>query len=201
MSPGRKADLYSFHCYLTDLNFLISRHHFSTADAQSFTCSVGSGGACPVAFCPGDEVTYTCNVGTVMGATEWRLPDGTCGSPSTISLAQSGACSTLTGTCGPFSAANDGSDGTNCLVSSLTVTASTDLNNTLIQCINVDLSNNPTEVGSAVLIITGLVFIVGVGLVQASSTVASYPGSLLRQKHKSLVYIYNLVLLVQYYTY
>ena len=145
-------------------------------------------GACPVAFCPGDEVTYTCDVGTVMGATEWRLPDDTCGSPSAIALIQFGACSTDDDTCGPFSAANDGSDGPNCLVSSLTVTASTDLNNTLIQCINVDLMSNPTVVGSTTLFITGLVFIVGVGLVQASSTVASsYPGSLLRQKHKSLV--------------
>ena len=162
---------------------------------------MGSGGACPVAFCPGDEVTHTCDVGTVMGTTQWTLPNGTCGSRSVITLAQSGVCSDADDTCGPFSAANDGSDGTNCLVSSLTVTASTDLNNTLIQCNNVDLSNNPTQVDSTALYITGLVFIVGVGLVQASSTVASYPGSLLRQKHKSLVYIYNLVLLVQYYTY
>ena len=129
---------------------------FLSTDAQSFTCSVGSGEACPVAFCHGDEVTYTCDVGTIMGVTEWNLPDGTCGSPSTIVLTQFGGCSTATGTCGPFSAANDGSDGTNCLVSSLTVTASTDLNNTLIQCNNVDLMNNPTQVGSTVLTIAGL---------------------------------------------
>ena len=115
-----------------------------------FTCSVGSGGACPVAFCPGDEVTYTCDVGTAMGTTQWGLPDGTC-NDSAIPLAQSGACSNLAGTCGPFSAANDGSDGTNCLVSSLTVTASTDFNNTLIQCNNVDLMSNPTEVGNSTL--------------------------------------------------
>ena len=123
-------------------------------DAQSFTCSVGSGGACPVAFCPGDEVTHTCDVGTLMGATEWRLLNGTC-DDSVISLNQFGSCSDADGTCGPFSAANDGSDGTNCLVSSLTVTATTDLNNTLIQCSNVDLLNNPTGVGSAVFTIAG----------------------------------------------
>ena len=115
---------------------------------------MGSGGACPVAFCPGDEVTHTCDVGTLMGATEWRLPNGTC-DDSIISLNQFGSCSDADGTCGPFSAANDGSDGTNCLVSSLTVTATTDLNNTLIQCSNVDLLNNPTEVGSAVFTIAG----------------------------------------------
>ena len=128
------------------------RYAFFLTDAQSFTCSVGSGAACPLAFCPGDEVTYTCDVGTLMGASEWRLPNGTCGD-SVISLFQFGTCSTDADTCGPFSAANDG---TNCLVSSLTVTASTDLNNTLIQCNNVDLSNNPTEVDSAVLSIAGL---------------------------------------------
>ena len=131
--------------------------YMSLSDAQSFTCSVGSGGACPVAFCPGDEVTHTCDVGTVMGTTQWTLPNGTCGSRSVITLAQSGVCSDADDTCGPFSAANDGNDGTNCLVSSLTVTTSTDLNNTLIQCTNVDLSNNPTEVGSTTLYITGLV--------------------------------------------
>ena len=124
-------------------------------DAQSFTCSVGSGGACPVAFCPGDEVTYTCDVGTVMGATEWKLPNGTCGD-SVISLSQFGTCATDDDTCGPFSAVNDGSDGTNCLVSSLTVTASTDLNNTLIRCKNVGLSNSVTQVDSAILTIIGL---------------------------------------------
>ena len=135
---------------------------------------MGSGAACPVAFCPVDGVTYTCNVGTAMGTTQWGLPDGIC-NDSAITLAQSGICSADADTCGPFSAANDGSDGTNCLVSSLNVTASTDLNNTLIQCTNVDLSNNPTQVGGAVLFITGLMFNVGVRLVQASSTVASYP--------------------------
>ena len=54
-----------------------------------------------------------------MGATEWRLPDGTCGTPSVISLSQTGACgATDADTCGPsFLAANNESDGANCLVS------------------------------------------------------------------------------------
>ena len=91
-----------------------------------------------------------------MGATEWRLPNGTFCGDSVISLSQIGSCSDVDDTCGPFSAANDGSDGTSCLVSSLTVTTSTNLNNTLIQCSNVDLMSNPTEVGSAVLTIAGL---------------------------------------------
>ena len=112
---------------------------------------MGSGEACPVAFCPGDEVTYTCDAtGTVAGNTLWILPDETCAS-SAIVLPQFGSvCSTTKGDCGPFSAANSES----CLVSTLTFIAAIELNNTLINCTD-SSSSGESELGSSVLHITG----------------------------------------------
>ena len=46
-------------------------------DAQ-LTCLLGSGEACPETFCPGDEVEYTCDVGSPLGNTVWSFPAGTC---------------------------------------------------------------------------------------------------------------------------
>ena len=69
-------------------------------------------------------MTYTCNVTTVMGSTVWRLPAGTCtDSDNAIGLTQTIGCSAATGMCGPFEAANQPAVGGQCLVSTLTVTA------------------------------------------------------------------------------
>ena len=55
------------------------------------TCLLGSGEACPETFCPGDEVEYTCDVGTPLGNTVWAFPAGTCEEQNNeIILLQSG---------------------------------------------------------------------------------------------------------------
>ena len=59
-------------------------------DAQ-LTCQLGSGEACQETFCPGDEVEYTCDVGTPLGSTVWAFPAGTCEDENNeINLFQSG---------------------------------------------------------------------------------------------------------------
>ena len=127
-------------------------------DAQSFTCSVGSGEACPVAFCPGDEVTYTCDVGTAMGNTIWSFSKGSCfpmNSFNEIVLLQSSAAKCYIGSyvCQAFTATNE-HPGANqpCTVSLLTVDLDKALNNTVIQCLNLPLVGTSVEIGSATLV-------------------------------------------------
>ena len=79
-------------------------------DAQSLPCSVDSGGVCSDVVCPGDVVTYTCDVTAVMGSTVWRFPTGTC-TDDAIALAQTIGCAAATGMCDPFDAANQPADG------------------------------------------------------------------------------------------
>ena len=127
-------------------------------DAQSFTCSVGSGGACPVAFCPGDEVTYTCDVGTPLGSTVWSFPEGTCEEENNeILLIQSAGanCINSIGACQGFVAENiDLGAGQPCTVSILSVNLSRAANDTIITCLNVPPIGSPAEIGSATLLKT-----------------------------------------------
>ena len=118
---------------------------------------MGSGGVCPDVVCPGDVVTYTCDVTAVMGATVWWLPAGTCAdTDDAIGLAQTTGCAGSTGiTCGPFEAANQPAVGGVCLVSTLTVTASHDISNSLIQCTNQPLVGDPVPVGNTTLLVAG----------------------------------------------
>ena len=99
-------------------------------------------------------MTYTCTVATVMGSTVWRLPAGTC-SGDVIGLPQTVGCSAATGTCGPFEAANQPDVGGQCLVSTLTVTASLNISNSLVQCTNEPPLGDAILVGSATLLVAG----------------------------------------------
>ena len=125
-------------------------------DAQAMLpCSVDSGGACLGMVCPEDVVTYTCDVTAVMGSTVWSLPAGTCPGDA-IGLTQTIGCSAATGiTCGPFVAANQPAVGGVCLVSTLTVTASHDISNSLVQCTNQPPVGNATSVGNVTLLVAG----------------------------------------------
>ena len=126
-------------------------------DAQALLlCSVDSGGACPDVVCPGDVVTYTCDVTTVMGSTVWSLPAGTCtDSDDAIALTQTTGCAAATGVCGPFEAVNQPDVGGQCLVSTLTVTASLDISNSLIQCTNQPPVGDVVPVDNAALLVAG----------------------------------------------
>ena len=124
-------------------------------DAQALPCSVDSGGVCPDVVCPGDVVTYTCDVTAVMGSTVWRFPTGTCTNDA-IGLAQTTGCAGSTGiTCGPFEAANQPAVGGECLVSTLTVTASHNISNSLIQCTNEPPLGDAVLVDNATLLVAG----------------------------------------------
>ena len=111
---------------------------------------------CPDVVCPGVEVTYMCTLPEVLGSTIWTLPDGHCDS-SVISLTQEAGCSNGAGTCGPFEAANQPAGETGpCLVSTLTVTTSHNVSNSLIQCSNDPTGpTGPVLVGNATLLVAG----------------------------------------------
>ena len=123
-------------------------------DAQSLPCSTDSGGVCPETICPGDVVMYTCTLPEVLGTTLWTLPEGLC-DENVIPLAQEIGCSGSDDTCGPFKVANQPDVGGQCLVSTLTVTASLNISNSLIQCSNDPTPGDPVPVGSATLLVAG----------------------------------------------
>ena len=81
------------------------------------------------AVCPGEELTYTCSIDGF--ATLWRMTPEPC---------EGGAVALLHSTlgdppieCGPFSAQLTAND-SNCYTSTLTVTASPELNGTVVRC-------------------------------------------------------------------
>ena len=107
----------------------------------TFSCRVSSGGECPPAFCPGDEVIYTFDAGRRVGLTFWDFPLNTCSCCTDAiilphyDLKHFWPCddSVLDSTCGPFFGRNKGRQANGyCLVSELIVTATADLNNSLI---------------------------------------------------------------------
>ena len=105
-------------------------------------------------------MTYTCEVtGTLLGNNAWILPGGTCSPSDRISIDQGPAdlCSNFSGACGPFTAANAVTDGTVlCVVSILSFTASPELRNSFIECINSNNIGTNVEIGNATVLITGL---------------------------------------------
>ena len=114
----------------------------------SFTSSVEEGRA----VCPGEELTYTCNIFDDTSAFPIAVWSGLCADSSDISIVH-GILAQESGTCGPFTVQATGSDG-DCYTSTLTVTASPELNETVIQC-----SNVAVEVGNTTLLVAGIVYL------------------------------------------
>ena len=114
---------------------------------------MGSGDACPVAFCPGDEVTYTCDVGTAYGSTLWSFPEGTCKEKNNeIVLLQSYLANCASGihACGGFSVRNlDLGEGQHCTVSKLMVDLNKTASKTAVYCLNSLANGSFIEIGKA----------------------------------------------------
>ena len=102
--------------------------HAEIQTVAAFTSSVEEGRA----VCPGEEFTYTCTIdGTGSSLTAWRMTPQPCAGGA-VALVHS----TLGDPpieCGPFSAQLTASDG-DCYTSTLTVTASLELNGTVVTC-------------------------------------------------------------------
>ena len=114
------------------------------ASCPSFTSYVEEGRA----VCPGEELTYNCTIdGTGSSITVWRMTPQPCAGGG-VALAHN----TLGDPpieCGPFSAQLTASDG-DCYTSTLTVTASPELNGTVVTC--EDSSGNVA--GSATMLLS-----------------------------------------------
>ena len=117
----------ALHCWLVACTALIVP---AVESCPSFTSSVEEGRA----VCPGEELTHTCTIdGTGSSVTEWRMTPLPCVG-SVVALLHS----TLGDPpieCGPFSAQLTAND-SNCYTSTLTVTASPELNGTVVRCEN-----------------------------------------------------------------
>ena len=104
-----------------------------------------------MAFCPGDEVTYTCDVGTAIGNTKWSFSEGNCDDEFLILSQKADKCSSSKSSCGAFGVTNsDPGAGQPCTVSMFTVDVSKVANGTVIRCLNIGLSGK-TEIGSATI--------------------------------------------------
>ena len=107
------------------------------ASCPSFTSSVEEGRA----VCPGEELTYTCTIfddTSLYATTIWnasRIGSNYCPDYGNLMVLTHGLSSEELYRCGPFTAQATGSDG-DCYTSTLTVTASPELNGTVIQCID-----------------------------------------------------------------
>ena len=104
-------------------------------------------------FCPGDVVTYTCDVGTAIGNTKWSFSEGNCINDG-VTLQQNGdQCASSKGVCGAFNATNTEPEaGQSCTVSVVTVELSKVANGTVIKCLNVGLNVASAEVGNATIL-------------------------------------------------
>ena len=116
----------------------------TVAACLSFTSSVEEGKA----VCPGEELTYTCTIFDDTSSFPVAVWSGFCADSSDINIFH--GSSQESGMCGPFSVQATGSDG-NCYTSNLTVTASPELNGTVIQC-----SHLGVEVGTSTLLVAGV---------------------------------------------
>ena len=117
----------------------------TVAACPSFTSSVEEGRA----VCPGEELTYTCTIfdNTGFSTTVWRMTPQPCAG-GVIALFH-GTLGDSQLECGPFSAQLTASDG-DCYTSTLTVTASPELNGTVVTC-----QDNPGNVaGSATVLLS-----------------------------------------------
>ena len=96
--------------------------------------------------CPGEEVSYTCTV--LGGAAVWRVP---CGNPGVLVLVQTKWVEDhvpVPVVCGNFSAVEV--LGRGCYTSTLVVTASPELNGTLIAC---EDGSKKASVGNATILL------------------------------------------------
>ena len=134
----------ALHCWLAACTALIVP---AVESCPSFTSSVEEGRA----VCPGEELTYTCTI-FQMGGIPIAVWSGFCADSSDIINIAHGILAQESGMCGPFLVQATGSDG-GCHTSTLTVTASPELNGTVIQC-----SNGSVEVGKATLLVAGIVY-------------------------------------------
>ena len=125
----------ALHCWLVACRALIVP---AVEGCPSFTSSVEEGRA----VCPGEELTYTCTM-TGSSATVWKITPQPCDGLVSFFIMYH---NTDTFKRGPFSARLSASDG-DCYTSTVTVTASLELNGTVIAC-----SDNPGNVtGNAVI--------------------------------------------------
>ena len=132
----------ALHCWLVACAALIVP---AVEGCPSFTSSVEEGRA----VCPGEELAYTCNIFDDINIVVDVAWSGLCADGSDINIFH-GIPAQESGTCGPFAAQATGSDG-DCYTSTLTVTASPELNGTVIQC-----SHGSVEVDRATLLVTGM---------------------------------------------
>ena len=131
----------ALHCWLVACTALIVP---AVESCPSFTSSVEEGRA----VCPGEELTYTCTIFQI-GGTPIAVWSGFCGDSSYINIIH-GLPAQESGMCGPFTVQATASDG-DCYTSTLTVTASPELNGTVFQC-----SHESVEVGRATLLMAGI---------------------------------------------
>ena len=110
----------ALHCWLVACTALIVP---AVESCPSFTSSVEEGRA----VCPGEELTYTCNIST--SVTFWYITPSPCGNDA-IALAQHTVPQIM---CEPFLAQLTASDG-DCYTSTLTVIALPELNGTVVTC-------------------------------------------------------------------
>ena len=131
----------ALHCWLVTCTALIVP---AVESCPSFTSSVEEGRA----VCPGEELTYTCTIFDNTSPNPTAVWSGFCADSSDIVVAHGSALEP--GMCGPFTVQATASDG-DCYTSTLTVTASTELNGTVIRCIH-----ESVEVGRATLLLAGI---------------------------------------------
>ena len=131
----------ALHCWLVACTALIVH---AVESCPSFTSSVEEGRA----VCPGEELTYTCTIFDNTSSNPTAVWSGFCADSSDIVIAY--GSSQESGMCGPFTVQAIASDG-DCHTSTLTVTASLELNGTVIQC-----SHESVEVGRAALLLAGI---------------------------------------------
>ena len=125
--------------------FIPMLFYLTTAAAcPSFTPTVEEGRA----VCPGEELTYTCTIFDDTSLFPTAVWSGFCADSSSIFIIH-GDSSEESGMCGPSTVQANGSDG-DCYTSTLTVTASPELNGTVIRC-----SHESVEVGRATLLVAG----------------------------------------------
>ena len=113
----------------------------------SFTSSVEEGRA----VCPGEELTYTCKIfdDTRLSVTVWRITPLPCAGNTVLLIHSKLGNGDPPIECGPFSAQLTAND-SNCYTSTLTVTASPELNGTVVRC-----DDNPgNTAGSATILLS-----------------------------------------------
>ena len=99
------------------------------------------------AVCPGEKLTFNCSI-YVVNQTPHTVWSGFCADGSVVNIFH-GFPTQESDTCGPFLVDATGSDG-DCYTSTLTVTASPELNGTVILC-----SESTVEVGRATIVVNG----------------------------------------------